>query len=257
MGFEVNLAIRIKYYLKMAKTKIVPTNIREVLSHSMKQFNHEMEYYFQKRKAIETSVALKLKMNELERKRKEMELKQNKLDLKRKDIDQKLKQEEENAELEEKVTRAADQRGPPEPEADQPTEHVVEKESCPTKAQSVITEKMLKTTEVASLNKERGEPRRDKPAGGGFPNVGCTNSDCSLVGSRRCAGCQSSLYCGEVRSISLLKTRARSVNIVNIFHAGLCFSRLGCAQKKVQGQGQGEEDEEGQVFRGGLRRSAG
>ena len=62
LGFEVNLAIRIKYYLKMAKTKIVPTNIREVLSHSMKQFNHEMEYYFQKRKAIETSVALKLKM---------------------------------------------------------------------------------------------------------------------------------------------------------------------------------------------------
>ena len=89
--------------------------------------------------------------------------------------------------------------------------------------------------------------------------VGCTNSDCSLVGSRRCAGCQSSLYCGEVRSISLLKTRARrrSVNIVNIFHAGLCFSRLGCAQEKVQSQGQGEEDEEGQAFRGGLRRSAG
>ena len=206
----------------MAKTKIVPTNIREVLSHSMKQFNHEMQL----QKAIETSVALKLKINELERKRKE--------------IDQKSKQEEENAELEEESTR-----GPP--GSDQPTEHVAEKESCPTKAESV-TEKMLTTTEVASLNKERGKPRGDKPAGGGFPNVGCINSDCSLVGSRRCAGCQSFLYCGEVRSKSLLETRAsrrRSVNIVNIFHAGLCFSRLGCAQEQVQGQGQGEEDEEG------------
>ena len=127
----------------MAKTKIVPTNIREVLSHSMKQFNHEMQL----QKAIETSVALKLKINELERKRKE--------------IDQKSKQEEEeNTELEEESTR-----GPP--GSDQPTEHVVEKETCPTKTESVTE----KTSEVASLNKERGKPRRDKSAGGGFPNV--------------------------------------------------------------------------------------
>ena len=114
MRFEVKLAIRIIYYLKMAKTKIVPTNIREVLSRSMKQFNHEMQL----QKAIETSVALKLKINELELKRKELVMER---DLKRREIDQKSKQEEEeNAELEEESTR-----GPP--GSDQPTEHVDEK----------------------------------------------------------------------------------------------------------------------------------
>ena len=31
-------------------------------------------------------------------------------------------------------------------------------------------------------------------------SVGCTNSDCSKIGSQRCAGCHWSLYCEEVSS---------------------------------------------------------
>ena len=39
----------------------------------------------------------------------------------------------------------------------------------------------------------------------------------------------------------------------NILHPGLCFSRLDCAQEVVQGKSQGEEVEEGEAVRGGLR----
>ena len=136
--FKDELIVRILNYLKIAATKIVPTNIRSTLAHSRAAFSQTKLLKLQielmketRRKEIEANIAVETRRKELEqkfensklkeqtetnKKEREQELKQSEQSLT--EIDQKSKQIEENEQCTTKL----------ESEPNQPTGKVVEEE---------------------------------------------------------------------------------------------------------------------------------